>query len=168
MKYYYLSVKEICEIICSSLFKPVEKTIDEMKANLIEKNNEIAGVSSKGFRHLSHFFTTEPIGRQIYALPLLDESLYDKFSNFQNFVDENKRSLLYVSQFIKRVLLTALDSDTNDNVLVDLGNVLPSKLLTITDLKFSEHSYVERDDLKAEWDKYNPEINKLLAMRAIL
>jgi hypothetical protein len=168
MKYFYTSVKNICDEISSSLYKPVEKTEKQILSDIISKNNEIKKGEYRGFRHLSNFYTVEYIGNEVYSLPLLDESLFSQFDDYMDFIVDSKKRLLYVSQFIKKLLITSLDSDSNLNELVDLGSVLPQKLLNITKLKYKENSYVENPAFKSEWDKYNPEINKLLAMRIVL
>ena len=171
MDYYYLPVKEISDKIDNSLFAPVRDLINEMKADLIRANNEVIHKEAKGFRHLSQFFTLEDIGSEVYRLPFLDTSLFDKFTDYLSFVKEWERKELYVSQFIRKVLLKAIAPkfiDTEDHSgYIDLGSVLPLYLLQIANLQHAHNDYEEDISLHSEWAKITPIINEMQAMKMV-
>lgn len=171
MDYYYLPVNEISQKIDNSLFAPVRDLVNDMKADLITANNRAIGKDAKGFRHLSQFFTVEDIGSDVYKLPFLDTSLFDKFTDYLGFVKEWERKELYVSQFIRKVLLKAIAPrfvDTEEtSYYTDLGNVLPTYLLQIANLQHCHNDYTEDPNLHDEWAKITPIINEMQAMKMV-
>lgn len=171
MDYYYLPVNEISQKIDNSLFAPVRDLVNDMKEDLIIANNKAIGKDAKGFRHLSQFFTIEDIGSDVYKLPFLDTSLFSKFTDYLSFTKEWERKELYVSQFIRKVLLKAIEPkfiDTEDtSYFTDLGNVLPAYLLQLTNLHYSSTNYIEDPNLHNDWVKITPIINEMQAMKMV-
>lgn len=171
MDYYYLPVNEISQKIDNSLFAPVRDLVNDMKEDLIIANNKTIGKDAKGFRHLSQFFTIEDIGSDVYKLPFLDTSLFSKFADYLSFTKEWERKELYVSQFIRKVLLKAIEPkfiDTEDtSYFTDLGNVLPAYLLQLTNLHYSSTNYIEDPNLHNDWVKITPIINEMQAMKMV-
>lgn len=173
MKCYYLPITEISDQICDSLFSPLNKVLKTMIEDLVKANNEILGTEAQGFRHMSVNYTTEDIGLDVYLLPLLDKSLFNKFTEYSSFAKEWKRKELYIRQFIKKVLLKAIAPDfTKEQIAqreeIDLGKVLPNYLLQQTQLNFIENEYKEDPSLKKDWVKITPTINEILAFKMVV
>ena len=170
MKQFYLSVTEICNAISESLFEPVNKIAYDMRCDLIAENNKVVKGNYEGFKLITEFYTTRDIGTEVYQLPELDESLLPKFEEIQNFIRDSKDTLLKVGQFIKQNLFFALDNSSFDEEgQIDLAEVLPQKLLSVTKLKYDYSINCKTPPaLAKEWEKYNPLLNKLLALRIVL
>ncbi len=168
MNFFYLPVTNICEDISAGLNKPVEKTFNSMKESLIEENNKIVGGDYNGFRRYAEFYSVGLLGNERYRLPLLDESLEPKFAEMDNFITESKEVIRTVTQFLKKLMFFALDS-SEDRGEIDLGEVLPSKILSISTLKYDPNiKWKVPENLKQDWEKYDPLVNRLLALRIIL
>ena len=88
-----------------------------------------------------------------------------------SFTKEWERKELYVSQFIRKVLLKAIEPkfiDTEDtSYFTDLGNVLPAYLLQLTNLHYSSTNYIEDPNLHNDWVKITPIINEMQAMKMV-
>lgn len=169
MYHFYTSVTDICDRLKQGLYEPVQQISDDMLGDLIEANNKITGKQSNGFRHLSEFYSPDLLGNERYSLPVLDDSLEEQFQDYESFVTDSKNTLMIVNEFLKKVLFHAIDNSHAENSELDLGDVLPERLLSTTNLLYSINpDYKIPNDLKDAWAKYDPYINKLLALRIVL
>lgn len=172
MVHYYLRTVSVSEELDRVLFEPVEHYRDLIVNDLIRANNDIQQTNALGFRHLSefYFFDGEELGSERYGLPHLDHSLFDKFLEYYAFKSEWDKKKLYVSQFLKKVLMKGLQcgTATAEDREIDLGEILPEYLLRLTKLYYTEGMYTEDPSLHDDWEKTKSIINELLALRMVL
>lgn len=177
MFYYSYPIKIICNKIESALFEAEMELIQQMEDELIFANNEKLGAYYEGFRHLSTFVTLRNCASSKYKLPHLNQDLFEKFNEYQKFVNEWEKKELFIDQFLKKVLFKALSVNNqliNDNGVPyekkkDLAVVLPKYLLELTDFLYDPNEQFEEDpNLHDEWVKAKEIINEMLALRMIV
>lgn len=177
MFYYNYPIKLICSKIERILFEAEMELIQQMEDELIYANNEKLDAYYEGFRHLSKFITLRDCASSKYKLPRLSPDLFEKFNEYQKFVDEWAKKELFIDQFLKKVLIKGLKVNTqvvDDNGKVlqtkkELSAILPKYLLEPTGFLFDPDVQFEEDpELHDEWEQAKKIINEMLALRMIV
>lgn len=180
---YNVPIVTIERELLDALFQPLAKYEQNYVNELVNVNNELTNTQTNGFidENLKIHYSDDPMLNYVALskYPHLDKSLKTKYLEYKEFLDNNKKLKLRLKQFFCKVLFNRCahireDTQANkelyekNNCVIDLGTVLPEKLLAITKLKWQSTDFYPDEDTSKDWEEHNQEINRLLAMRAIL
>lgn len=176
MLHYYLRISTICEDIEHALFDILDEYSNKMLQEIIDKNNVIKEDVEPGFQYRACFYFIDPkVEYDKYRFPELDDSLVPNLEEYVSFMQEWSRKRVFVMQFIKRILLSAVKPTFDpeyrfvpESEEIDLGCILPDYLLRLTKLFYTKDIYREYPPFSTHWRKTEPIINEILALRMVL
>lgn len=181
MMCYYTDNNTIRDSLVKVLFQPLDKLDTKMRESLTQKNNKlIKDDDALGFSAGSAFYfrdlSTVPekiTPNDKYRLPELDESLLSEYQKYLEFTERNKTLKHRISDFFAEVLLNyqehaELCPESVSEEVLDLGKIFPTFLLNLANLNYTSNTYEILPENKSDWDRWFPEVNKLIAMRSVL